>query len=83
MQLRLKGPILGQGESEAIAMATSQNHIVATDDQIATERCKEIFPSVEVVTTADILKMANSDSLLRESQIDEMWKLIKLKRSKQ
>jgi len=44
--------------------------------------CKEIFPSVHVVTTADILKMAKSDGLLRESQVNEMWRLIRLRGSK-
>jgi len=82
IQLRLTAPVLAAGESESIAIAKSRGYIVATDDRLATERCKSLFPSVEVVTTADILKMAKSDGLLKKSEIDQMWKLIKLKRSK-
>lgn len=82
IQLRLAAPVLGEGESESIAIANSREYIIATDDRLATERCKGLFPSVEVVTTADILKMAKSDGLLKESEIDQIWKLIKLKRSK-
>jgi predicted nucleic acid-binding protein len=82
IQLRLAAPVLGEGESEAIAIAKSREYIVATDDGQATERCRNLFPSVEVVTTGDILKMAKSDGLLEESQIKHMWKLIKLKESK-
>ncbi len=82
IQLRLVAPVLGAGESESIAIAKSRNYVVATDDGLATERCKSLFPSVEVVTTADIFKMAKSDGLLRGSEIDHMWKLIKLKEPK-
>ena len=83
MQLMLGAPVLGAGESESIAIAESRNYVVATDDGLATERCKELFPSVEVITTADVLKMAKSDGLLKESEIIQMWKLIKLKRSEE
>ena len=82
VQLRLAVPVLGEGESESIAIASNRNYIVATDDEIATERCNKMFPSIEVITTADIFKMAKSDGLLEESQIDEIWKLIKRKRNK-
>ena len=82
IQLKLAAPVLGEGESEAIAIAKSREYIVATDDGQATERCRNLFPSVEVVTTGDILKMAKSDGLLAESQIKHMWKLIKSKKSK-
>jgi len=82
MQLKLAAPVLGDGESESIAIASNRNHIVATDDGIATERCNTMFPSVEVITTADIFKMAKSDGLLQESQINKMWRLIKQKRRK-
>mgnify|MGYP001603964724 CR=1 FL=1 len=80
--LRLNAWSLGQGESESIAMASHRGYIVATDDRLATECCRKIFPSVEVVTTGDILKMGKSDGLLKESQIEKMWKLIKQKRAK-
>ncbi len=80
--LRLKAWALGQGESESIAMASQRGYIVATDDKIATECCKEIFPRVGVITTADILKMGKSDCLLKQSQIENMWELIKQKRAK-
>jgi len=83
MQLMLAAPVLGAGESESIAIAKSRKYIVATDDGLATERCKDLFPSVEVITTADILKMAKSDGLLKESEINQMWELIRLKGSKQ
>lgn len=83
MQLMLAAPVLGAGESESIAIAKSRKYIVATDDGLATERCRDLFPSVKVITTADILKMAKSDGLLKESKINQMWKLIKLKGSKQ
>ena len=82
MQLRLAAPVLGAGESESIAIAKSRKYIVATDDRLATERCKDLFPSVEVITTADILKMAKSDGLLKQSKINRMWKLIKSEESK-
>jgi predicted nucleic acid-binding protein len=82
IQLRLAAPVLGQGESESIAIAKSRGYIVATDDRQATERCKELFPSLEVATTGDILKMAKSDGLLEESKINRMWRLIKSKKSK-
>jgi predicted nucleic acid-binding protein len=82
IQLRLVAPVLGEGESESIAIAKSREYVVATDDGLATERCKDLFPSVVVVTTADVLKMAKSDGLLKESEINQMWKLIRLKGSK-
>ena len=82
LKLRLKGPALGEGESESIAMAMTRGYIVATDDQIATEHCHQVFPSIEVITTADILKMAKADGLLKQSQINRMWRLIKEKQSK-
>lgn len=82
IQLRLVAPVLGEGESESIAIANNREYIIATDDSLATERCHGMFPSVEVVTTADIFKMVKSDGLLEETEINEMWRLIKLKRSK-
>ena len=83
MQLMLAAPVLGTGESESIAIAENRKYIVATDDGLATERCKALFTSVEVITTGDILKMAKSDGLLKESEINHMWKLIKLRKSQQ
>ena len=80
--LRLNAWSLGQGESESIAMASNRGYIVATDDKIATECCRKIFPSVGVITTADILKMGKSDGLLKQSRIENMWELIKQKRPK-
>ena len=82
MLLRLKKPFLGLGESESIAIAKNRDFIVATDDQLATERCQVLFDSIEVVTTGDILKMAVADGLLEKSKVNEMWRLIREKRSK-
>jgi predicted nucleic acid-binding protein len=82
IQLRLTGPILGKGESESIAIASSRGYIVATDDGIATEQCKKVFPNIEVVTTAQIFDMAVADGLLTQSQVNEMWRLIRSKKTK-
>lgn len=82
IQLKLAPPVLGSGEAESIAIASTRNYIIATDDLVATERCKIMFPSIEVITTADIFKMAKSDDLLKESQVDRIWKLIRKKRTK-
>jgi predicted nucleic acid-binding protein len=79
-QLRLHGPLLGEGESESIAIARARNYIVATDDSRATEECREIFPDLEIVTTNQILRMAKEDGLLKQQQINEMWRLIRIRR---
>lgn len=82
MQLKLVPPVLGSGESESIAIANNRNFIMATDDRIATKRCNEMFSSVDIVTTADIFKMAKSDGLLNEHQVNKMWKSIRTKQTK-
>jgi predicted nucleic acid-binding protein len=81
IQLRLHAIVLGEGESESIAIASNRDYIIATDDRVATERCHELFPAIQVITTADIFKMAKSDGLLSQSEIVELWNLIKKKRS--
>lgn len=82
IQLRLMGPRLGEGESESIAIASGRGYIVATDDGTATRQCKEIFPGIEVVTTAKVLDMAVADGLLTQSQVNEIWRLIRLNETK-
>jgi predicted nucleic acid-binding protein len=77
IHLRLESPMLGQGESESIAIAWHRNYMVATDDVLATRRCHELYSAVQVITTAELFNMAMVDGLFRESQIIEMWKLIK------
>lgn len=80
IKLRLQAIILGEGESEAIAIASNRNLIVATDDQVATIKCHELFPNIQVITTADIFKMAKSDGLLSQSQVNVFWDKIKSER---
>jgi predicted nucleic acid-binding protein len=77
MHLRLEQPMLGQGESESIAIACHRYFAVATDDVLATRRCHELYPEVQVITTAEIFNMARVDGLFQEYQITEMWKLIR------
>ena len=79
-QLRLAGPFLGAGESECMAIACCRDFIVASDDGIARKRCKEVLPSVETITTGQILNMALSDGLLTKVEVEQMWHLFKLKR---
>ena len=82
IRLRINTIVLGEGESESIAIASNKDCIIATDDRVAMERCHELFPAIQVITTADIFKMAKRDGMLSQYQINEFWDLIKEKRSK-
>ena len=83
LELRLKQPGLGAGESESIAIAKCRNYIVASDDGVATTKSKQLFPDVIIVTTADVLKMAQKDGFLKYTEIDLIWDTIKSERAKQ
>jgi predicted nucleic acid-binding protein len=83
MELRLKQPGLGAGESESIAIAKCRNFIVASDDGVATARSQELFPMVKIVTTAGVLKMAQNDGFLSFTEIHLIWEMIKRERLKQ
>jgi predicted nucleic acid-binding protein len=77
MKLRLKGPVLGEGESETIAIAYNRGYIAATDDGLARKYCTELFPSVKVVTTAHILNMGLADTLITQGKINDIWRRIR------
>jgi len=77
IKLRLSAPVLGEGESESMAIAYNRDYIVATDDGIATEFCQILFPSINIITTAQILNMGKTDGLITKSQVDHIWTAIK------
>lgn len=77
INLRLTGPKLGEGESEVIAIAYNRGYIAATDDGLAREYCSELFPSLKVLTTAQILNKGLVDRLITQAIINEIWGKIK------
>ena len=80
LELRMRHPVLGQGESEVIAIARARNYIVATNDTVARARCKEVFPDIEVINTLGIIRMAKDDGLISLGEVDAIWNKIREQR---
>ncbi len=55
---------LGRGESASIAIASRRGFDIATDDGIAIDSCRTMYPYVSILGTGDLLNMAVQDGLM-------------------
>ena len=63
---------LGRGESASIAIASQRGFCVATDDSIARDTCKDMYPSVLLLGTGDLLNTAVRDGLMTRVEADSI-----------
>lgn len=70
---------LGQGESASIAIACHRGFDVATDDGLARDICKAMYPSVSLSGTRDLLNIAVRDGLMTRTEVDSIQANIRRK----
>lgn len=80
MELRMREPVLGEGESECMAIAKNRNYIVVSNDTTAREHCNTVFPEVEIVNTLGMIKMAKDDGLIPLGEVGIIWDKIRKER---
>jgi predicted nucleic acid-binding protein len=63
---------LGQGETASIAIACHRGFDIATDDELAKDACKAMYPSVSLFGTGDLLNLAVRDEFMTQSEVDSI-----------